>query len=86
MYVVVGVQGEQVFGGNGLQGGIQVGMYLQLSVFVIVQVGVFELFVVQVEIEWFDQVQLCVGVGVEVDYIVGVWWNFGLEQDDVECR
>lgn len=40
--------------------------------------------VVEWKVEWFDQVQVCVGVCVQVDYVVGVWWNFGGDEDDVE--
>lgn len=59
-------------------------MDVQIGDFVIVYVGVMQLCIVEIEVQWFDQVQGVVGIGGKVNVVVCIWWDFWLEEDDME--
>jgi len=63
---------------------VPTGVRLQRGVFVIVEPGAAELFVIQRKTQRFNQVQGAAGIGAQADDVAGVGRNFGLDKNDVE--
>ena len=59
-------------------------MYTHIGVFVIIQAGAAQLFVIQLETERADQVQLRSSVGAQANNVAGVGRNLGLIQDYIK--
>ena len=59
-------------------------MALQGGVFVIIQPGAAQAFVIQFEAQRLDQVQVAAAVGAEPDNVAGIGRYFRLKKDDVK--
>lgn len=64
--------------------GVLVGVVNDLGVFVIIKFCLLQFFVGNVEVEWFDEMQFGFGVGVKMNDIICVGWDFWLVEDDGE--
>lgn len=67
-----------------LNEGCQIGILPDLAIFMIIQSGAAQAFVVQLESQRFDQVQLAATVGAQADNVAGVRRNFRLIEYDVK--
>lgn len=62
----------------------QIGVALQRGIFVIIQAGAAQAFIVQLVTQRLDQVQVAAGIGAEPDNVAGIGRYFRLEQDHVK--
>ena len=62
----------------------QVRMTLQRGIFVVVETGTAQAFVVHLETQRFDQMQVAAAVGAQPDNVAGIRRNFWLKKDDVK--
>ncbi|MNT14385.1 hypothetical protein D3C72_1493870 [compost metagenome] len=59
-------------------------MALQGGILVVVEAGAAQTFVVQLEAQRLDQMQVAAAVGAEPDNVAGIRWNFRLKEDHVK--
>jgi hypothetical protein len=69
---------------NSREAARQIGVALQRGVFVIIQAGAAQAFIVQLVTQRLDQVQVAAGIGAEPDNVAGIGRYFRLEQDHVK--
>ena len=62
----------------------QVRMALQGGILVVVEAGPAQAFVIHLEAQRFDQMQVAATVGAQPDNVAGIRRNFWLEKDDVK--
>lgn len=62
----------------------QIGVALQRGIFVIIQAGAAQAFIVQLVTQRLDEVQVAAGIGAEPDNVAGIGRYFRLEQDHVK--
>jgi hypothetical protein len=69
---------------QGFQTGSEVVVYAQIGIFVIIQSGAPQLFIIQRKSEWPDQMQLRPGVGAQANDVPGIRRNLRLEEDHIK--
>ena len=77
----LGGEGEQARLAEARQAAVQIGMPLERSVLVIIEAGTAQALVVQLEAQWFDQMQTAAGIGAEPDNVAGIRRNLRLKKD-----
>lgn len=59
-------------------------MALERGVLVIIQAGAAQAFIIQLEAQRLDQMQVAAAVGAEPDNVAGIWRYFRLKKDYVK--
>ena len=81
----VGREGEDARAGQSLHASVEVFVNLQICQVVVVQARALEVFVVEVEAEWLNEVQARARDGGGADGVAGIGGDHGVVEDDVQA-